>query len=815
MTRAGSQPDADRRAPEFPVASYRVQLTPEYGFDHAVGLLDHLVQLGISHVYLSPVAEAVPGSGHGYDVVDHTRVRAELGGHEGLDRLFDAAAERGLRLVIDHVPNHASTARPELNAPWWEMLRDGPTSPGAAWFDVDPDVAGGRVVLPVLGAPLDELLAADEISVVPPERTGPALDEPHLLVHGGLRLPLAPGTADVPLPELLDRQHYELVFWRDPIRNVRRFFTIDDLVAVRVEEPEVAAAIDALPVEWSSHAAFGGIRVDHVDGLADPTGYLVGLRERIGAQAWLLVEKILAADEMLPPSWPVDGSTGYEFARVLDQLLVDPSAAATFDRLWSEAVVDHPELAGEFHDLEDRARREVLADGLRPDVERTQRAAHRALGDTGGAGAGDPVGAVVVELTARLPRYRTYLPDDPAGDHVLGRVADDVAVARPELVQHLGRVLRALREPAGDAQRELRTRWQQLTGPAMAKGAEDRAFYRYLKFAALCEVGGEPGRFGADVDEFHAAQLSVHRSHPRAMLTASTHDTKRSADVRARAAALTAEHEAWAAAVGEWWPAIVLDVPGIDLPAVSHAVQTAVTCPGLDRPRLEAFLVKSAREAELHTSWTSPDAAHEELLVRLAEVVVGDHDVARSIRTWSQRLDVPGRAASVAATLVRLSAPGVADVYQGTEVFEYHLVDPDNRSAPDWSEVRSLVAAAGTLDGPTAWRERPDAAKAVVIRRAAALRRSLPEAFGPDGQYVPLTVVGTGSNRVLAFARGDHAVTVVALLGPPVDHGDLRVELPPGTWRHVLVDGADPVSGALSLAAPLSEFPAILLTRTP
>ena len=813
MTRAVPQPDTARRAQEFPIASYRVQLTPAHGFDHTVGLLDHLVQLGISHVYLSPVVEAVPGSGHGYDVVDHTRVRAELGGHEGLGRLFDAAAERGLRLVIDHVPNHASTARPELNAPWWEMLRDGPASPGAAWFDVDPDVAGGRVVLPVVGAPLEELVAADEIRVVPAERTGPALDEPHLLVHGGLRLPLAAGTADLPLPELLDRQHYELVSWREPIRNVRRFFTIDDLVAVRVEEPEVAAAIDALPVEWSSHAAFGGIRVDHVDGLANPTGYLVGLRERIGAQAWLLVEKILAADEVLPPSWPVDGTTGYEFARVFDQLLVDPSAAATFDRLWSEAVVDHPELDGEFHDLEDRARREVLDAGLRPDVERTQRAAHRALGDTGGTG--DRLEAVVVELTARLPRYRTYLPDDPAGDEVLGRVAADVAASRPELVDHLRRVLRSLREPADDAGRELRTRWQQLTGPAVAKGVEDRAFYRYLKFAALCEVGGEPGRFGADVDEFHGAQLSVHRSHPRTMLAASTHDTKRSADVRARAAALTAEHEAWAVAVGEWWPAIVREVPGIDLPAVSHAVQTAVTCPGLDPPRLAAFLVKSAREAELHTSWTSSDATHEGLLVRLAEVVVGDHDVARSIRTWSQRLDVPGRAASVAATLVRLSAPGVADVYQGTEVFEYHLVDPDNRSAPDWSEVRSLVAAAGAIDGPTAWRERPDAAKAVVIRRAAALRRSFPEAFGPDGQYVPLTVIGTGSHRVLAFARGDHAVTVVALPGLAADHADLRVELPPGSWRHVLVDGADPVAGTLPLAAPLSEFPALLLTRTP
>jgi (1->4)-alpha-D-glucan 1-alpha-D-glucosylmutase len=814
-----------------PVASYRLQLTPADGFDHVIGLLDHLEALGISHLYLSPVAEAVPGSEHGYDVVDHTRVRAELGGADGLDRLFAAAAERGMRVVVDHVPNHASTSRPELNHRWWQMLRDGPGSPAARWFDVDADVADGRVVLPVLGRPLPEVIAAGDVVVA----AGPEdhVDEPHVVVHGGLRLPLAPGTADglsgaggaggagVDIGELLDRQHYQLVHWREPVRNVRRFFTIDDLVAVRAEEPAVAAALDSLPVAWSAVPGFGGLRVDHVDGLADPLRYLAGLRERIGHDAWLVVEKILAPDETLPQSWPVDGTTGYEFARILDQVMIDPAAAPVFDRLWAEVVRDHEALSGTFHELEDRARREVLAGGLRPDVERTVRAAARALDVSDGSDGADVPGGglaeVVVELTVRLPRYRTYLPADPDGERVLRSVADEVVAVLPERAALTARVVATLLDPPDEAGVAFRIRWQQLTGPAMAKGAEDRAFYRYLRFAPLCEVGGEPGRFGVPVLAFHEAQAQVQRSHPRTMITASTHDTKRSADVRARAAALTAEHSSFAEVASSWMGEIadVVDADLVDRAEIWHAIQTAVVCPGLDTGRLEAFLVKSAREADLRTSWTEPDEGHESELARLADVVVGHGRLAGSIADWAERLDGPGRAASVAATLARLTAPGVPDIYQGTEAFEYRLVDPDNRAAPDWRLLGELARVAARLDGPAVWRERPEAAKAVVIRRATALRRNRPEAFGVAGGYEPIEVSGRGAHRVLVFCRGGSVVSVMPL--PGLEHlagDDLALELPEGSWRDVLTDDAAPVSGRLALAGIFAAFPGALLERT-
>lgn len=807
-----------------PVASYRLQLTPEHDLDHAAELLDHLAALGVSHVYLSPVGEAVPGSQHGYDVVDHTRVRAELGGAAALDRLLDAAAARGLRVVIDHVPNHASTARPELNRPWWEMLRDGPGSPAAAWFDVDR-TADDRVVLPVLGEPLDEVLAAGGITVADPDDV---VAEPHLVVHGGLRLPLAGGDASGELVEVLERQHYRLQHWRDPERNVRRFFTIDDLVAVRAEDPTVAATIDVVPAGLAGHPGFGGVRVDHVDGLADPGSYLAGLRGRIGADAWLVVEKIVAPDETLVASWTVDGTTGYEFARALDHVMVVPDAAATFDRFWRDAVdaVGDPRVTTDFATAEEIARREVLDEGLLPDLERTVRAVVPALGpdvDT------DAVRAVITAVTVGLPRYRTYLPDDPAGADVLRRVAGDAkaALADPatggpagasaELVDAF---VAMVLEPVDEAQRRGRTRWQQVTGPAMAKGAEDRAFYRYLRFAALCEVGGEPGRFGSSVADFHAAQLLALATHPLTMLAASTHDTKRSADVRARAAALTAEHEAWADAVGEWLPALAAAVPGIRPTTHLHALQTVVCCPGLDADRLTAFLVKSAREAELRTAWTDADEDHERRLGELAEVLVGDParagSIAESVAVWAERLDRPGWAAAIGATLARCTAPGVPDTYQGTEVFSYRLVDPDNRVPPDWAAVRATVRLAAGFDLPAAWHEHPDAAKAVVMARAAALRRRHPDAFGVDGTYAPVTVTGPGAERVLAFERGGVAATVIALPGlDAVDpDGATTLDLPAGEWRDALDDGADPVSGTVAVADLLARAPAALLERT-
>ena len=764
------------------VATYRFQLTPAFGFDRAAAQLDRLGALGVSHAYLSPVTEAVPGSTHGYDVVDHTRVREELGGLDGLTALLDAAAARRMGVVIDHVPNHVAVGRAELNAPWWAMLRDGPESDAARWFDVDWDAADGKVILPVLGAPLADVV--DSLEIVDGE-----------LRLGEQRFPLAEGTAELAPAEAVDRQHYRLQHWQQPDRNVRRFFTIDDLVAVRVEDPDVVVAVDTVPRLLADHEAFAGVRVDHIDGLADPLAYLEGLRRLVGDDRWLLVEKILAPGERLPESWPVDGTTGYEHAAVLEHALLDAGGWDLLHRRWIAETGDRRS----FHDWELDARREVLEAGLRPDLERVARvAADRLEAD------GDSVEAAVAELSVHLGRYRTYLPDGE-GAPALTLALAQAAASQPQLAPVLARLVTELRDSTDEEAIEWRTRWQQLTGPATAKGVEDRAFWRYITLASLDEVGGfaEPQ---ADVDpvaalhEHHAATAA---RWPTTLLAGTTHDTKRSEDVRAGGLALATRARRFVELVDEWF-----EGPGsrfaIDLSIQWLALQTVATMPGLDGSRLCAFLVKAGREADVHTAWADPDEPYERQLSRLADVLSQWPPVAE----LQADLDGPGRAVTLAMLAVRLTAPGVADIYQGTEALRYLLVDPDNREEPDHDALDELVTRAAALDGRSAWAEAGSpAARAVVIQRLLAVRHDL--------DLVSYVALDAGE-QLIAFARLDRAGAPVLITIVPravESPAGLTIELPPGEWRHVLVDGLADVAGVLDLDDPLDAFPAVVLVR--
>ena len=413
------------------MASYRIQLTPTFGFADTIGLLDHVVSLCVSHLYLSPIAEAAPGSLHGYDVIDHTRVRAEFGGEEGLVSLLDAASSKGLGVLIDHVPNHMSVAEADRNDRWWQMLRDGPSSTAATWFDVDWDFGGDRVIVPKLGDPLDRVLADGGLVIAEGDR-GPELR------YGPLRFPLAAGTEQLDVIEAVERQHYRLQWWRDPARNVRRFFAIDDLVAVRAERPEVAEVIDTIPVLLADHPAFAGVRVDHVDGLADPEAYLLGLRRRIGDDRWLLVEKILAPGETLPSSWPVDGTTGYDHIRVSEHTFLDPAAEEPLSRLWTDLTADDRSFA----EIEDQARREVLSGGLRPDLDRLVRLV---VDESDEAMPADRVCDALIELTLGVHRYRTYLPDDASSVTELDTARDMALVERDDLVDTIESVVELIR----------------------------------------------------------------------------------------------------------------------------------------------------------------------------------------------------------------------------------------------------------------------------------------------------------------------------------------------------------------------------------
>ncbi len=778
-----------------PTASLRLQLTPTFDFAAAVDQLDIIATLGVSHIYLSPIAEAVPGSGHGYDVTDHTAVRADFGGAEGLALLLDAAYERSLGVIIDHVPNHVSVERAELNTPWWETLRDGAESPSANWFDIDWQATGGKVIIPKLGAPLDDMLVAGDIT------TGVGDLGPELLV-GSLRFPLAPGTEDLDVADALDRQHYRLVHWRNPQRNVRRFFTIDDLVAVRVENVEVASIVDTIPRQLADHPAFAGVRVDHVDGLAAPGDYLEGLRAAIGDRL-LFVEKIVAPGEELPKHWPVDGTTGYEQISAAEHVLLDPAAAATLLQTWRGSTD-----GGSFHDLESAARAEVLAGGLAPDFDRL-------ADEIAAVDVTVPLAAVrsaLDALTLSIRRYRTYLPNDDASNAVFDAVVEQAisSAAEPVAAETVRRIAAVIRDNA-----DVLARWQQLTGPAVAKGGEDRAFYRWFPLASLCEVGGDPARFSIPVSEFHEVQRRRQHAHPAAMLAETTHDTKRSAGVRARSLALAARSDEWSTLVAAWTDEhsdLVGAVSGQGGGLVHLALQTAATARPIDADRLGDYLVKAAREADLVTSWIDADDAVESGLRSIASQAIADA-TAGPFADFVGRIEREGDAVGLGLLAMQLTCPGFADLYQGSPKRLLTLVDPDNRAPVDWNEIDDLVERVRTSDTTTAFINGDvDLARTILTDQILHLRQRRPEAFGEDARYVGLDVTGLGAEHVVAYARTDSRtplvlVIVARALGPNASLNDVEIDLPVGTWRSLTNDGATVQDGGRRRLTDLLERP--------
>ena len=779
------------------VASYRLQLTPEFGFDRVVELLGTIARLGVSHLYLSPIAEAVAGSSHGYDVVDHRVVRTEFGGDDGLTGLLDAAAAHGLGVVIDHVPNHVSVAQAELNPHWWAMLRDGPDSDAADWFDVDWDLTGGKVIVPKLGEPLDDLVAAGALAVV----SDGASSELH---YGPLRFPVAAGTEELPLAELVEQQHYRLAWWRDPERNVRRFFTIDDLVAVRVEDDRVRRIVDTLPQRLCDHPAFDGVRVDHVDGLADPLAYLEALRETIGDR-WLLVEKILGPGEELPAEWPVDGTTGYEHITITEHTMLDERTSAPFDALW-RTLTAQPDEVGDFEELEDTARREVLDGGLRPDLDRLLRttASHRETSPVDDRIDDDRLRAAIVETTVTLDRYRTYLPEDEASLDVLRDVVERAGSHDPSLASTIHWFADLVRR--SDA---VRTRWQQLTGPAMAKGAEDRAFYRHQRLSSLCEVGGRPGIWSSDVAEFHRHQESVQANWPITMLTDTTHDTKRSSGVRARSLAVTTFGDDVIEVGAGWMGENTALVERIRSSDVWLAIQTALTAWPLDTERLHAYLVKSAREADRDTGWFDPDDDYESALYDLAERLVRDmSDGSSSMAELGRRIAPVGAAIGLRLAALQLTCPGVPDLYQGAPAALFSLVDPDNRRPPDWERLADMIEHATPSDVLDAPGDDPDPARVSLTSALLRLRADEADAFGPLAGYRPLPIDGPGSDGVIAFARtdsgGEDRVAVVVLRAALTveDLDGTTIDLGPTDWYGAF---GGPGSTAATGGTPVAE----------
>jgi (1->4)-alpha-D-glucan 1-alpha-D-glucosylmutase len=755
-------------AGQVPGSTYRLQLTPDFGFAEAAEAGEYLANLGVTHIYLSPVLEAVPGSMHGYDVTDHSRIRGELGGEEGFRAMAKRLRGLGLRLVVDIVPNHmAVPANLTLNKQLWSVLRDGRTSPYATWFDIDWEAQGSRMLLPILGGPLASCL--DDLQVEP---GGGPDGEPALRYFDHL-LPLRPGTARLPLRELLESQYYRLTWWREASDelNWRRFFNITTLIGVRVEDPAVFDATHEVIVALVAEGLVDGLRIDHPDGLADPRGYLTRLASATN-DPWVVVEKILEAGETLPADWACAGTTGYDTLRMVDGLFLEPGAAdaltAEYARFSRRAGDDLAPLR--FADVAAVAKHEAADQTLAAEVNRLA----RLVADVCPGAAEDEARAVLVEVLAAFPVYRAYVhPGEPPSAAAEAAIAGAVAQARRRLpngrlralADDLGAVALGRQRPAdGAAGRaaELVVRFQQTTGPVLAKGVEDTAFYRWSRLLTLNEVGGDPDRFGVPPETFHAEAERLATSWPATMTTLSTHDTKREEDVRARLAVLAELPARWGAQVAEWHErALGLGQVGDRATAVDPDTeyliwQTLVGAWPISRERLADYLTKAIREASRQTSWADQNPDYESAVQGLAARAVDDPELSASIAGFVASIAADALANSLGAKLVQLTMPGVPDVYQGCDLSGLSLVDPDNRRDVDFARRRALLA---DLDADRLSLNDPaeaggislDAAKLLVTARTLRLRRARPELFA--GGYAPLAATGPAASHVLAFAR--------------------------------------------------------------
>jgi (1->4)-alpha-D-glucan 1-alpha-D-glucosylmutase len=814
-----------------PRATYRLQLSRDFTFEDAAGIAGYLHGLGISHIYCSPILQAAVGSTHGYDVVDPTRISEDLGGESGFQKLRDAAIANSLHLLVDIVPNHMATGG-RSNSWWWDLLMHGQSSRYADYFDIDwrlaPTTLKNKILLGVLGDRYGHELENGSLTL---EREGGEI----VVRYHDVSFPLAPGTLDKDMDhvahdpdafdEVLERQHYRLAYWRTAQEelNYRRFFTIDSLIGLRVEQPHVFADSHSMIVDLLNRDEVSGVRVDHVDGLRDPATYLRRLRSE-APDSYIAVEKILLASEEMPESFPVQGTTGYEFISMVDGVFIDSQNEPVMTALYHAFTGE----AAPYSEVVRASKQEIIAGDLDPDLRRLaalmneicesdrrhRDRTHREVREA------------VAEVGASFRVYRTYVtPGDGATGQDRAEVAyaiEEVTRRRPDvdpgLLSLIADVL--LLDRRGELEEEFTARFQQFTPAVIAKGVEDTAFYRYHRLVSLNEVGGDPGVFGRGVDVFHSWCAHIAANRRETMLTLSTHDTKRSGDVRARLNVLSEMPGEWEAAVRRWSEHNDRHRPHgyPDRNLEYLAYQTIVGAWPIDQERLARFLNKAAREAKVHTSWTNPVPAYEDALAEFVQAITSDAEFMSDLESFLGRTQLVsfGRIASLAQMTLLLTCPGVPDIYQGSELWSLALVDPDNRRPVDFESRRAaLEGIAGISAAEIAHRLDDGSAKMWLISRLLDERAGRPNLF-TSAEYAPLEATGPKAKHALGFVRGSLLVLVPRLpAGLAGDWGDTEVALPEGRWTNLLTGEAEEGGRSVAAASLLETFPvAVMATGT-
>ncbi|WP_276854924.1 malto-oligosyltrehalose synthase [Enterobacter oligotrophicus] len=760
----------------IPSATYRIQFRNGMTFDRVVELVPYLKDLGISHLYASPVFTATHDSTHGYDVVDPNEIEPAIGGRAGFDRMASALRQAGMGLILDIVPNHMSTS---LENRWWrDVIEYGQQSRYARYFDID---WSRPLTLPFLGDTFEAELEKGAITLKRDTVTGKAA-----LVYYDTAYPLNPATVadDKTLAELHEAQSWRLMSWREASKQLswRRFFEITGLVGVRVEDEAVFNDTHRLILELVHAGVVDGLRIDHVDGLADPLGYLQRLRQATGPACYITVEKILAKGEQLPAEWPVSGTTGYEFIASLAEVLVDDNNLERLENIHDQTVggtVDR-------HDALRDAKGLMTDRNFEGEFTTLLTIATDLARQNGLALHSDDIRHTLRELLIAFPVYRTYgtaeglTPSDVA---LLNRVVARITTPEPAL-SLIMRILTGDVQPhSRDAAALFRTRFQQLTGPLMAKSVEDTLFFRHNLELALNEVGADPTPQAFSLARFHQEMRIRLARQPDALLGTSTHDTKRGEDARARLYTLTEAPEQWGENLARWRQMNQTQVRFLNDGTAPNAADTWMIYQALagvwpatlspdDRDGLKSledrflgFIEKALREAKQRTDWIDSNESYENVVLDYVRHLLSSdntlflHDFCESLQPFIRA----GLMNSLSQTVIKLTAPGVPDIYQGSEALNFSLVDPDNRREPDFAVLRANLSTgdSGLFHHEQRWRD--GSVKQYVTATLLRLRPHYPALFR-YGDWLPLKVSGERENNLIVYARvKDDSALIVAV----------------------------------------------------
>jgi (1->4)-alpha-D-glucan 1-alpha-D-glucosylmutase len=878
----------------IPSSTYRVQLHRDFSFEDAGKIADYIHALGVSHVYCSPYLQAIPGSTHGYDVVDHQRVNEELGGEEGHQRFCQRLGEVGLGQVLDIVPNHMALG--VQNRYWWDVLENGPSSRYATWFDIDWRPAAtnpqNKILIPVLGDQYGRVLSAGQMKLehigaqfqvrymehlypVAPRSLCDVLAQAAEYAQNDTLSFIADSFSRLPSPEstdrevasarhrdktviyvmlkrlcnedtnvvaaidravgelnknhdaldqLLNQQQYRLAYWRmsDHELGYRRFFDVNTLIGLRTERAHVFETTHLRILEWLADGVLDGVRVDHPDGLRDPEQYFRRLRSR-APDAWIICEKILEPGEYLRETWPIEGTSGYDFLNACNSVLAYGEGLKELTGIYRAFTNE----SFDYETLVHEKKLNVVLEALGSDVNRltglfleicennrdrrdyTREEVRRALR----------------EVAACFSVYRTYVvPDrDQITEEDRARIDEAVSQAKkrtndpePGILDFIGDVL-ALRSRGG-LETEFLSRFQQFTSPVMAKGVEDTAFYCFNRMIGMNEVGGAPDSAGLTVAGFHDYCAKIHATRPDTMTTLSTHDTKRADDVRARLTVITEMPGPWNTAVRRWSRANAQFRTGKypDRNTEYFLYQTMVGAWPVSKDRLIAYMEKATREAKRETSWTQPNKEFDEALRTFIEMILESPEFVAELESFVGRVLQGGRINSLTQTLLKFTAPGVPDTYQGSELWDLSLVDPDNRRPVDYELRRKMLSELESGMEIEEIMRRMDSGmpKLHVVNKALRLRREHPEWFGAEAAYTPLAVDGPKSDHLIAYLRGE-AIAVLATRWPlklGSNWGTTSLELLQGQWKNILT-GEAVTGGRVRVQTILERFPVALLQK--